>query len=784
MLRSRDIAAVFLALVLTRMAWNDNLESLSATIHLAFYLPRHDAKLGTLGTKPALFDVDGDGTTEALAVISGNADSSAWRVQILDLKPAMQTDKTHVAPFRPKPLFESPLFAMGTATPISLVTGQVLLTSPAISQAEAVLQEQKEPSLDRTRHYFCGLDWHDASTKCSTHCAGGLASDCPEGERCFADTPCDVHAKNQVMDKLAETLHLTPGGGLPSVFVLWSNGAVSMHSLTGDLESGEDVKKSKSKAPSLELRSMWQAEALAGRNATNLEALNLQFFDALSSGDQSKSGMIIVSAVVTFDMSGQDDDDAGMTSYYVLAMDAKNGETVWESLTQDELDALSQKDLPLPMARGTSSNARRRSLIPNLHPSSLKSNGHLIADCMHAYRRSLMTSDTFPFTYHSEEDATVQALHFDLHQQSAAKTPISGSKNKLKAAKKAIPTKPHSASGGKPKSWSSSLIPGRKHKKHHKAAQAKFGRPNVLVSHHERGLEVRSLKNGRSLCHLSLWEHVLYADLDHDGVLDSVEVIAGNREIEDEEDTDDAERWVTRLVKRVAEKNKESSEKENISQRLQKTPLCHVLALSGLPIKEELFSASLCGTKRDHEDAHPSIDMIEAPPLAVESLQGKKGWDVIVAVNTGSVHRFQGSSGRRQWELAGKHYEDFPTWSDESNVVLSRIGSENVIPSTRPILLAGENSLAILSARRGSVLASASFPQPSVRRPVLADVNGDGTTDVLIMTTDAVWGYHVVVRTGASIVLRIMTGLLLMGMMLAVLRNRFGPHPGKRSTDA
>jgi hypothetical protein len=42
----------------------------------------------------------------------------------------------------------------------------------------------------------------------------------------------------------------------------------------------------------------------------------------------------------------------------------------------------------------------------------------------------------------------------------------------------------------------------------------------------------------------------------------------------------------------------------------------------------------------------------------------------------------------------------------------------------------------------------------------------------------------VVVWTRASIVFRIMTGLLLMGMMLAVLRNRFGPHPGKRSTDA
>jgi hypothetical protein len=778
MLRSRDVAAVFFALILTRMAWNDNLESLSAKVHLAFYLPRHDAKLGTLGTKPALFDVDGDGIPEALAVISGNAEESAWKVQILDLKPAMQTDKTHVAPFRPKLLFDSPLLANNTGKPVSLVTGQVIMSSPAISESKSKVPKHGEV-VDKTRHYFCGTDWNDAASKCSTHCPGGLASDCAEGERCFADTPCDVHAKH-VDYKLAETLHLTPGGGLPSVFVMWSNGAVSMHSLTGDIDAGEDTKKSKGKDPRLALLPMWQAPALSSRNATVLESLNLQFFDSLSSGDQSKSGMIVVSAVATFDVSNEEDDDDGnLTSYYVVALDAKNGEILWESLTQDELDDVTQKNLPLPMARGSSSNARRRSMIPNLHPSSQKSSGSLIANCMQSYRRSLLTSDAFPFSYFSDEDARVQALHFDLHQDQSSKTAKSGSKHQLKATKKVHPKLP---AGDKTKSWSSKLLPGRKRK--HKKAHAKYGRPNVLVSHHERGIEVRSLKNGRSLCHLSLWENVLYADLDHDGVLDSVEVIAGNREVEDEENTDDAERWVNSLVERVSLMNKDSSEKENLSQRLQKTPLCHVLALSGVPIKEELFSASLCGTKRDHEDMHPSVDMIEAPPLAVEPFHNKKGWDLILAVNTGTVHRFQGSNGRRQWELVGKHYEDFPAWSDESNVALSRIGSKDVIPSTRPILLAGENSLAILSARRGKVLASASFPQPSISRPVLADVNGDGTTDILVMTTDAVWGYQVVVRTGAPVFLRIMTGLLLMGMMLALLRNRFGPHPGKRSTDA
>ena len=71
-----------------------------------------------------------------------------------------------------------------------------------------------------------------------------------------------------------------------------------------------------------------------------------------------------------------------------------------------------------------------------------------------------------------------------------------------------------------------------------------------------------------------------------------------------------------------------------------------------------------------------------------------------------------------------------------------------------------------------------------IQRPVLADLNGDGTTDVLVATADAYWGYTVHVRTGSSVFFRIAVGLLLMGVMLALLRNRFGPKPGKRSTDA
>jgi len=118
-----------------------------------------------------------------------------------------------------------------------------------------------------------------------------------------------------------------------------------------------------------------------------------------------------------------------------------------------------------------------------------------------------------------------------------------------------------------------------------------------------------------------------------------------------------------------------------------------------------------------------------------------------------------------------------PTWGTDSMASHeSRKG--------RPSLLTGKNDIMILSLKSGKVLASATFSQTSLDRPILADATGDGTPDVLIRSADAIWGYQAVVQSGASTLFRILVGLLLMGMLLALLRNRFGQKGDKRSTDA
>jgi hypothetical protein len=49
-----------------------------------------------------------------------------------------------------------------------------------------------KPSNDKSDHYFCGKGYDDAITRCGTHCPSGNMNDCPFGEICFLNTPCDA----------------------------------------------------------------------------------------------------------------------------------------------------------------------------------------------------------------------------------------------------------------------------------------------------------------------------------------------------------------------------------------------------------------------------------------------------------------------------------------------------------------------------------------------------------------------------------------------------------------
>jgi hypothetical protein len=543
---------------------------------------------------------------------------------------------------------------------------------------------------------------------------------------------------------------------------------------------------------------------------------------------------------------GTPPEDSMKVPRFVVALDAMTGEILWDSLQNFEETPEEHVPLPVNLERGGTSLARRRSKVVQLDESSVSSGGGqrdnhkgsgVLPNCLSGYRYSLLgATDALPYAYWGPADAGIRAVHLDhsntqrkfqRHEQHHAhkhRTALSSSSSSSQnhqpgetsphhhhhrqlnqKDKKGTISKTH-------QSWQSALLNPRKQKQHHgkHGGHVHYGRPNVIINYHAGGLHVHSLQNGQPLCRLSLLEEALYVDLQRDGVMDSIQVItAGKNLVIDPVTGNYADPWVEKLAAKVKEaENREKDVKERVKNAgklyFPASKLCHALALSGLPAREELFSTPLCGTSgnklisRDGANSHENSwkPVYAAPPLVVESMYPQhrhREKDVIFAMSNGVVSRVRGGTGRRQWKLHGNNEENFPSWGrwESTNTVsLTRLRVDDfeVAPYARPVLLVGESSMALLSATSGQVLASTNVPQRSLRRPILADVSGDGVTDVMMISADAVWGYQVIVRTGASIFFRILVGLLLMGILIALLRNRYGSTSVrdryKRSTDA
>ena len=875
MLRSRDVVAAVLALMLTRMAWNEQAENLSASLHMSFYFPFVKDQVA-----PVPFDVDGDGTAESLVTIRPSS-GTGWIMQLLDLKPLHSTysSKTALgAPFQPKELLRSdvitPEMIQGSvddtpdhlpAKPLQIVTGQVVVRGVKKAPSE---EEFNAMSLDeRTKHYFCGLDWHDAADKCGTPCPSGTADACPDNERCYADTPCDSSKLNRKdSDVHEDSHHLTPAGGLPSCFTVWSNGQVTMHSLTSSkVEDPEDPsadsqdltvaalqaklkrKIRKQKTP-LELLNLWSVKILPDLESQiqSPASVQLTFLDATDSIPEAKNGMLIVSGDLTPDKPkerplGTPPLDVLKSPRFVVALDAMTGEVLWDSF-QNFDEKKEEVPLPLRLERGATSVARRRSRVAQLDAtlsSTTEAEGHAgnhngnLPNCLTGYRFSLLgATDALPYAYWGPADAGVRAVHLDhtntqrkfhRHDQHHAhkhRTALSSSSSSSHIHQpgatsphhhhhhhhhRTLSKQPNKHASGSSHSWDSALINPRKRKQHgkHHGGHVHFGRPNVIVNYHAGGLHVHSLQNGQPLCHLSLLEEALYVDLQRDGVMDTIQVITNGKKLVLDPTTGTyADPWVADLATRVTKAQESEKEKNRKAAKPYHhvSRLCHALALSGMPAREELFSTPLCGTygnkySKDGDEEQPWKQIFPAPPLVVESMYPQhrhREKDIIFAMSNGVVSRVRGGTGRRQWKLNGKNIENFPTWgrSEVSETVsLTRLQVDDleVAAYARPVVLVGESSIAVLSATSANVLAATNIPQRSLRRPILADISGDGVTDVMVITADAVWGYQILVRTGASIFFRILVGLLLMGIMLALLRNQFGGislrDRHKRSTD-
>ena len=323
-----------------------------------------------------------------------------------------------------------------------------------------------------------------------------------------------------------------------------------------------------------------------------------------------------------------------------------------------------------------------------------------------------------------------------------------------------------------------------------------YAQPNVALFHNRNGVDVILLSDGISLCHMSLFPRGLYADMNDDGIIDHLQVVTDNwkpssyghitpNAISRDGVSHASDRFATKIIERLQVIKSGNGMNNKIEGQL-----CHALLLSGIPAREELFSTPLCNNKSSESGLTPNIHA--APPLLVDAYDANTGrprQDIVFALNSGTVKRYD-SHGKQLWNLApgGRRLS---LWENNESVAayLGRIefkqptSTHMLLASIkRPILISGSDNMSIVSSRQGKILAHETFRQLSVGRPILSDMNGDGTTDILVISAKSVQCYCVKIEQGRFILVNIMLFFLMIGIGVAATFQFYSENKC-RSTD-
>lgn len=276
--------------------------------------------------------------------------------------------------------------------------------------------------------------------------------------------------------------------------------------------------------------------------------------------------------------------------------------------------------------------------------------------------------------------------------------------------------------------------------------------PNAIVIHQSDGIEVIHLYTGTRICKLPLDQGMLYADVNNDGVVDSVFGI-GQR------DTDSQTTPLT-------------SEKYE----------CVGFAMSGLPPHHILFNSSLCAKRnlnkgvKNRGNKADVVPQFVAPPLAhmtfrapitigtqgsfIHSIRSKatekplQAWATVFLLSNGMVVSIA-HDGERRWSAQTRS-----DWSDGSPTqkriaLYSTEGDEEDI-----VVVLGSKTLTLLWLETGSVAQTVEIADIGSGDLVVADFNNDGLNDLIIVTSKGYFGFASARQVGA---------LLLVGLFLVVM---------------
>ena len=305
--------------------------------------------------------------------------------------------------------------------------------------------------------------------------------------------------------------------------------------------------------------------------------------------------------------------------------------------------------------------------------------------------------------------------------------------------------------------------------------------PNVIVAHTKKGLDVISIKTGLPITSLALNQGQSYADINGDGIIDSILLLEDAQAVE--------------------------THAQSFAHEGGEIQTCSLMVISGLPPKSQLFNGSLCLNQRSLQDPIfkrtklPSI-VTATSPLILKSLDPKtmresKIRDIVVSINTGITSCYDGN-GEFKWQN-----KNSPVWSlDSKSHYLIAFDSDSVRADElgthdnrhAQILVLGDKSIALLS-REGLILTKSDVPNIVTTRPVIGDFDNDLITDVVLVTDDAILAYRleITASTRGVLIAFIILSILALVVFISTLRSeivldskhrqRIKLFSGIRSTD-
>ena len=259
--------------------------------------------------------------------------------------------------------------------------------------------------------------------------------------------------------------------------------------------------------------------------------------------------------------------------------------------------------------------------------------------------------------------------------------------------------------------------------------------PNVVVAHEKEGIEAVHLASGRTICKLHLTEGGLHADINGDGVLDHVQVVGAN-----------------------------GIEQTVVSGSMEVLKPCWAVATSGVPVREQLFNVSICHYNNfnlfHHGDFSRSFGrtfdttgLEVATPILLQRDDGHKHrrgshGDIIFLTSRGEVTSYSpgllGHDAIWRWQLStGATWSNLPSPSGMmENIVVPTLKAFSLRAyDPKQVIIAGGDLEAVVISASGGLLASIELPAPPTHALVLEDFNGDGLTDIILVTSGGVYGF-------------------------------------------